>query len=141
MRASELEDEVVRVVHERLAAGERGDDPGDVSWLAGDKARSEATMHSLDKQFLEGVQRAASGTMSLSTLRGGLEQLRAIKKDLGEQVRQAGDSAAARAQLEANVTKILNGWDDLPDAERRDLLRSVVSKVAVKRGKPEITLR
>ncbi len=141
MRASELEDEVVRIVHERLAAGERGDDPGDVSWLAGDKARSEATMHSLDKQFLEGVQRAASGTMSLSTLRGGLEQLRAIKKDLGEQVRQAGDSAAARAQLEANVTKILNEWDDLPDAERRDLLRSVVSKVAVKRGKPEITLR
>ncbi len=141
MKADELEEEVVRVVRERLAAGERGDDPGDVSWLAGDKARSEATMQSLDRQFMEGVHRAANGTMSLSTLRGGLEQLRAIKHDLGEQVRQAGDSAAARARLEANVTKVLNDWDNLPDAERRDLLRSVVSKVAVKRGKPEVTLR
>ena len=141
MRAGELEDEVVRIVHERLDAGERGDDPGDVSWLAGDKARSEATMHSLDKQFMEGVQRAAKGTMSLSTLRGGLEQLRTIKHDLGEQVRQANDSAAVRARLEANVARILNEWDDLPDAERRDLLRSVVSRVTVKRGKPEITLR
>jgi len=90
---------------------------------------------------MEGVQRAANGTMSLSTLRGGLEQLRAIKQDLGEQVRQAGDSKAARARLEANVTKILNDWDNLPDPERRDLLRSVVSKVTVKRGKTEVTLR
>ncbi len=141
MRAGELEDEVVRIVRERLVAGERGDDPGDVSWLAGDKARSEATMHSLDRQFMEGVQRAAKGTMSLSTLRGGLEQLRVIKKDLGEQVRQAADSAAVQARVETNVTRILNEWDDLPDAERRDLLRSVVAKVTIKRGKPEVTLR
>ncbi len=141
MRAGGLEEEVVRIVRERLAAGERGDDPGDVSWLAGDRARSEAAMQSLDKQFMEGVQRAAKGTMSLSTLRGGLEQLRAIKKELGEQVRQACDSTAAKARLEANVTKILNEWDDLPDAERRDLLRSVVARVTLKRGKPEITLR
>ena len=141
MRASELEEEVMGIVRERIAAGERGDDPGDVSWLAGDKARSEATMQSLDKQFLDGVNRAAQGTMSLSTLRGGLEQLRTIKNDLGEQVRQAGDSAAARARLESNVAKILNEWDDLPDTERRDLLKSVVSKVTVKRGKAEVTLR
>ena len=90
---------------------------------------------------MEGVQRAANGTMSLSTLRGGLEQLRVIKKELGEQVRQAADSATARAMLEANVEKILSEWDDLPDAERRDLLKSVVSKVTVKRGKVELTLR
>ncbi|MDE2883634.1 MAG: recombinase family protein [Chloroflexota bacterium] len=141
MRAGELEEEVVRIVRERLAAGERGEDPGDVSWLAGDKARSEAAMHSLDKQFMEGVQRAASGTMSLSTLRGGLEQLRAFKQELGEQAREAGDCAAARTRLETNVWKLLNEWDDLPDAERRDVLRSVVSKVTVKRGRPEITLR
>ena len=43
--------------------------------------------------------------------------------------------------LEANVEKILGEWDDLPDAERRDLLKSVVSKVTVKRGKVELTLR
>ena len=131
----------MRIVRERLVAGERGDDPGDVSWLAGDKARSEAAIQSLDRQFMEGVQRAANGTMSLSTLRGGLEQLRAIKKELGEQVRQAADSTAARAMLEANVAKILGEWDDLQDAERRDLLKSVVSKVTVKRGKVEVTLR
>ena len=141
MKAAELEDEVMGIVRERLAAGERGDDPGDVSWLAGDKARSEATIHSLDKQFLDGVQRAAKGAMSLSTLRGGLEHLRAIKNDLGEQIREAGDSAAAQARLEANVAKILNEWGSLPDTERRDLLKSVVSKVTVKRGKPEVTLR
>ena len=141
MRAGELEEEVVRIVRERLVAGERGDDPGDVSWLAGDKARSEAALQSLDRQFMEGVQRAADGTMSLSTLRGGLEQLRVIKKELGEQVRQAADSTTARAMLETNVEKILGEWDDLPDAERRDLLKSVVSKVTVKRGKVEVTLR
>ena len=141
MRANELEDEVVRVVRERLAAGERGDDLGDVSWLAGDKARSEAAMQSLDRQFMEGVQRAASGTMSLSTLRGGLEQLRVYKRELGEQARQAGDCEAARTRLEANVAKVLNEWDNLPDTERRDLLRSVVSRVTLKRGKPEVTLR
>ena len=141
MKAAELEEETMRIVRELLAAGEGGDDPGDVSWLAGDKARSEAAMQSLDKQFMEGVHRAAKGTMSLSTLRGGLEQLRAIKKELGEQVREACDSAAVRARLEANVAKILNEWNDLPDAERRDLLKSVVSKVTMKRGKPEVTLR
>ena len=102
MRAGDLEDEVVRIVRERLAAGERGDDPGDVSWLAGDKARSEATMHSLDKQFMEGVHRAAKGTMSLSTLRGGLEQLRVIKKGTERAgsagVRQRGGAGPARGE-------------------------------------------
>lgn len=141
MKAGELEAEVVREVRERLAAGERGNDPGDVSWLAGDRARSESTMQSLDKQFMDGVQRAAKGAMSLSTLRGGLEQLRSIKKDLGEQVREACDSASVRARLEANVAKLLNEWDDLPEAERRDLLKSVVSKVTLKRGKVEVALR
>ncbi len=141
MRADDLETEVARIVRERLAAGERGEDPGDVSWLVGDKARSEAAIQSLDRQFMEGVQRAASGAMSLSTLRGGLEQLRVYKKELGEQVEQAGDCAAARARREANVAKLLNEWDNLPDTERRDLLRSVVSRVAMKRGRPEITLR
>lgn len=140
-RADDLEEAVVRIVRERLAAGERGDDASDVSLLSGDKERSEAAMQSLDKQFMDGVQRAASGTMSLSTLRGGLEQLRVYKQELGEQVRQAGDCEAARARLEANVAKILNEWDDLPDTDRRDLLRSVVSRVAIKRGKVEVTLR
>lgn len=141
MRAGEIEEEVVRAVRERLSAGERGAGLGDVVQAAGGKPRSAAAVQSLDKQFMEGVQRAASGAMSLSTLRGGLEQLRAIKRELGEQAPQADDDRAAQARREANAAKMLDEWDALPDEEQRGLLQAVVSKVTVKRGKPEVTLR
>ena len=140
MRADDLEEEAARIVRERLAAGERGDDAPAPEPEDG-RARSIEAMQSLDRQFMEGVQRAASGTMSLSVLRGGLEQLRAFKRDLAEQAAQAESGTTADERREANVAKMLGEWDGLADAERRALLAALVSRVTVKRGKVEVTLR
>ena len=141
-KAADIEEEAARATREALESGERGPgaDAGARRGAAG-RAKAFAEMESLDRQFREGVRRAASGSLSLARLRGGLEQLRAVKRELAEKAAQEDDGAAAPADPEANATRFLAEWDGLGDAERRDLLRALVSKVTLRGKKVAVTLR
>lgn len=141
-KAADIEEEAARATREALESGERGPgaDPGARRGAAG-KAKALAEMESLDRQFREGVRRAASGSLSLARLRGGLEQLRAVKRELAEKAAQEDDGAAPPPDPEANAARFLADWDGLGEAERRDLLRALVSKVTLRGKKVAVTLR
>ncbi len=142
VKAADIEEEAARATRSLLESGERG--PGaDVGAGREDaeKAKALADMESLDRQFRDGVQRAASGSLSLARLRGGLEQLQAVKRELAEKIAQAEAGSASRNDAEANAAKFLSEWDGLPEAARRDLLRTLVSKVALRGKKAAVTLR
>lgn len=150
VKAAEIEDEALRVLRSLLESGARGpgadaDPNGGARRGGAEKARALAEAASLDRQFREGVQRAASGTLSLSRLRGGLEQMQAVKRELAEKAAQeeaqAEAGAASRSDPEANAAKFLTDWDALPDAERRGLLRALVASVALRGKKAAVTLR
>ena len=141
-KATETEEEAARAAREALESGERGRgaDPVARRGAAG-KAKALTEMESLDRQFREGVRRAASGSLSLARLRGGLEQLRAVKRELAEKAAQEDDGAEPAAGPEANAARFLADWDGLAEAERRDLFRALVSKVTLRGKKVAVTLR
>ena len=152
VKAAEIEEEALRAARSLLESGERGPGAGVNANDAGagrasaEKARALAEAASLDRQFREGVQRAASGTLSLSRLRGGLEQMQSVKRELAKKIAQAeaqadAGAAASRSDPEANAAKFLTEWNALPDAERRALLRSLVAKVTLRGKKAAVTLR
>lgn len=150
VKAAEIEDEALRAARSLLESGARGpgadaDPDGGARRDGAEKARALAEAASLDRQFREGVQRAASGTLSLSRLRGGLEQMQAVKRELAEKAAQAEAQAeagaASRSDPEANAAKFLSEWDALPEAERRGLLRALVASVTLRGKKTAVALR
>ena len=139
-RADDIEEQVARAVREKLLSGERGDGADSGSWLAHERAQSTARLRALDKRFMEGVQRAASGGLTLGQLRAGAERLRAAKQALNERIKQTSERASAQALLEANAARFIDDWDSLAQDQRRELLRSVVARVTVKDGRAEVSL-
>ena len=141
IRADALEEQAVTEAHERMAAGERGTEGWDDSHLAEDRADALESLHALDRQFLQGIERAAKGTMPLGQLRRGYEQLCVLKEGLNSRIEQTTDSASIALLHEERVQKFLCEWKETATEQQRDLLRSVVSRVTVKRGQGEVTLR
>ena len=139
-RADDIEEQVARAVREKLLSGERGDGADSGSWMAHERAQSTARLRVLDKRFMEGVQRAASGGLTLGQLRAGVDRLRAAKQALNDRIDQTSEKASAQALLEANAARFIDDWDSLAQDQRRELLRSVVAKVTVKDGRAEVSL-
>lgn len=140
IRADDVEEEAISLTRERLANVGLTTEVDGTSWLADDRAQSNARLKMLDRRLLDGVQRAANGGLTLGQLRGGLIQLQAAKQALNERIRQTTDDQSARALLDANVHRFMNEWNGLTNEQRRELVKSIVSKVTVKDGHADVAL-
>ena len=140
IRADDVEEEAISLTRERLANVGPTTEVDGTSWLADDRAQSSARLKMLDRRLLDGVQRAANGGLTLGQLRGGFIQLQAAKQALNERIRQTTDDQSARALLDANVHRFMNEWNGLTNEQRRELVKSIVSKVTLKDGHADVAL-
>ena len=141
VRADDIEERALRAAREKLASGEHDEESGGAGWLARERAQASAKLRALDRRFLEGVQRAASGGMTLGQLRIGLGRLQAAKRGLEERIRQTTDESSARVLLDANADRFLHEWEALSEDQRRDLVRALIVRVTVKDGGAEVSVR
>ncbi len=132
IRAAPLEEEVAAIARRELRLRQE-DGPCDAdSWLDRDRAHSTARIRALDKRFMAGVQRAASGKLTLSQLRAGAERLRVARDALALRIEQTSEAGSAQTLFNSNADRFIGEWESLPYDERRDLLRLLVTRVTVK---------
>lgn len=140
VKADLLEDHVTTALHEKLLVGDEGIGRKQDTWIADQKARSSAQLKALDKRLLEGVQRAASGNLTLSQLRNGVLQLNNAKKILNDRINFASNENSREAAIRTSAQKFLNEWVSLDDMQKRELVKLLVSKVKVRDSLPELEL-
>ncbi len=136
-RADPLEEEVVRIAREKLAAKPP---VCSIPLLDRDRAYSAAQLRAINKRFINGVERAASGKLTLGQLRAGSERLTLAKDALAIRAAQNSETPAAQARFEDSVERFITEWDALPHEERRYLIRLLVAKVTLKDNNINVAL-
>ena len=140
VKADILEEQVTKILHEKLVTGEEGSDREQEAWIAEQTARSNTQLKVLDRRLLEGVQRAASGNLTLSQLRNGMAQLQNAKQSLNERIKFASTENSMSVMIRSNSMKFLNQWEDLNDIQKKDVIKSLIKKIKVKNDIPELEL-
>ena len=138
IRAEETEERVALEAREQLLLPER--DGKHRAWTDRAHAESSARIRVLDRRFMEGVQRAAHGKLTLGQLRAGAARLRSARDALTMRVEMTSADASAKALFEDDVARLIDEWTGLSGEERRELLRSLVKRVTVKEDGIEVAL-
>jgi site-specific DNA recombinase len=137
VNASELERQVVEKLRAGLATvdatrenlAEVGDD-----WMA-------ARIGSIERRFRLVVERAASGGMSLAQLRvETVEAETALRAAQAQRDLIGRGSDGMRELTEMNREQLDLVWEDLDINEQQDVLRTLVSKVVVEDGIPQVQI-
>ena len=142
-KAGELEEAVLEEVRRLVAAasGSEQDAPlvDDSEWNDKRRAAIATRLAGLDRRYQALVQRAASGGMTLAQLRAAVVENRAALRSIREQLALVeGGPDGLRALAEGSKEQVHYLWDDLDTAERQEVLRTLVTKVIVKDGEPEV---
>ena len=140
VKADVLEEQAILILHEKLLSGDEGIADESGTWVADQKARSHTQLKALDKRLIEGVQRAASGSLTLSQLRNGMLQLSNAKKVINDRINSTSHENSRDTIMKSNGQKFLNEWGSLNDQQKRELIKLLVNKVKVLDGLPELVL-
>jgi site-specific DNA recombinase len=143
-KAAELEEAVVREVRRQILDAVSSYEQGvslaeDGEWSDKRRAAIAIRLAGLDRRYRTLVERAAAGGLTLAQLRTAVVENRAAQRSMRE--RQAlveGGLDGLRVLAEDSKERLHYLWDDLDTAERQEVLRTLVVKVIVKDGEPEV---
>jgi len=144
INAQELENQVVAKARDGLAAN----DPttatlaeADRVWLQTRRAEVASRSGSIERRFRIVVERAASGVLSFAQLRAEMVEtetaLRAVRAQT-ELIDRGPNGMRDLAQISREQLDLV--WDELDMTEQQDVLRTLVSKVIVKDGVPQVQI-
>ena len=141
-RAAALEDDVLKRVRQQTPEGVELPDNPDSPVERVDPAAVRTRLRSLDKRYVELVQRAAAGGMSLAQLREGGAAIEAARRSVRASERGTiGGSEERRALMQAARDKLHYLWEDMDAPERRDTLRALGASVTLTDGEIDVVLR
>ena len=140
-RAAELDDLVVDRLR-RTAASAAGE-PGVPAQEAMDRGRAQeqARLRSLERRYVECVQRAAQGSMTMRGLRSALEEVAKERQVVARRLAALGGSVAEfRQARQAHRRRLEGEWDGMDLAERQEVLHALLSRVTVADGSIDLVL-
>ena len=141
-RAAELEDVVLKRVRELTPEGAELPDNRDLPVERVDPAALRTRLRSLDKRYVELVQHAAAGGMTLAQLREGATSIDAARRSVRASQRGTTEGfEERRALMQAARDKLHYLWEDMDAAERRQTLRALVASVTLTDGEIDVVLR
>ncbi len=140
-RAAELEELVLERVKaltpDLFAVSRNGTDHG-----SSDRSQAEGRLKALGRRYVDAVQRAASGGMTLQQLKAAVTELDAARQSLQERLLLIdGGHERLRDMMEAQHNRLHSEWDDMAIGDRQEVLRALVSKVIIKDGTVEVVPR
>lgn len=144
VNAVELETQVVAKARDGLASVEQpssapADTDGD--WAATRRAEVASRIGSIERRFRLVVERAAAGGLNLAQLRAETVEaetaLRAAQAQT-ELIDRGPDGMRELAGASREQLELL--WEDLDITEQQDVLKTLVSKVTVKDGIPQVQI-
>ena len=143
-RAPELDSHVVARVRQSLQMDD-GDEPLPMATSPVDEAAAErerGRLRSLRRRYLELVQRAAGGAISLGRLRGLLAQVDAGRADAHRRLAACtADPEQVAQQHQEYRRRLQQEWERLPLEAQQEILHSLVQRVTVRGRDVEVGLR
>ena len=139
VRAPEIEDEAVSAVRALFPLDGEVDASTRAVRMAWQRKETERRLDALSRKYKATIHRASIGGINLLELRAAQEETARARRSLRDRLARAGDDAEAGAALiEDERDKLHYLWEDIDVAERRDVLRTLVSRVVVTDGRVEV---
>ena len=139
VRAPEIEDEALSAVRALFPLDGEVDASTRAVRMAWQRKETERRLDALSRKYRASIHRASIGGINLRELRAAQEESARAKRSLRDRLaRTADDAEAGAALIEDERDKLHYLWEDIDVAERRDALRTLVSRVVVTDGRAEV---
>ena len=132
-RAVELDELVVeRLRRNEVAGDETPETPTEEAQAPERAGREEARLRSLERRYVECVQRAAQGSMSMQALRSVLEEVARERETVTKRLTAvSGGPDQLRQTRKEQRRRLMEEWEGLELTERQEVLRALLSRVTV----------
>ncbi len=139
VRAPEIEDEALSAVRALFPLDGEVDASTRAVRMAWQRKETERRLDALSRKYRATIHRASIGGINLLELRAAQEETARARRSLRERLaRAAADAEDGAALIEDERDKLHYLWEDIDVAERRDALRTLVSRVVVTDGRAEV---
>ncbi len=140
-RAAELEAQVLELVRQPstspLPAPETAEE-----LLTKDRTDAQSKLRSLERRYLEWVQRASDGLITLRQLGSAVAGIEADRRTTETRLAMAdGDPAQLQQWRAGQRRRLETEWDDLNPGQRQELLHGLVDKATLSGRKLDVSLR
>ena len=140
-RAAELEDQVLELVRRPstspLPAPETAEE-----LLTKDRTDAQSKLRSLERRYLQWVQRAGDGLITIRQLGSAVAGIEMDRRTTETRLAMADGDPAQLQQWRARQRRMLEmEWDDLNPARRQELLHGLVDKATLSGRKLDVSLR
>jgi DNA invertase Pin-like site-specific DNA recombinase len=141
MKAPQLEEAVLTALRARDQSSVTFI-PADSSLLVSQRRQLESLLEGVDRRYVEFIQRAATGTLSLHQLRSVRHDIDTYKQQIHQRLsRIMGNSIDIDEIIHKFWLRLGSFWEETDIYEQRDVLSMLVSRINVKSGKISIEAR
>jgi hypothetical protein len=110
--------------------------------LAKDRTDAQSKLRSLERRYMEWVQRAGDGLITLRQLGSTVADIEADQRITETRLAMANGDPAQLQQWRTRQRRVLEmEWDDLNPVQRFEVLRGLVDKATLSGRKLDVSLR